>query len=409
LREAISSAIGVLLVASIVISTLVGGLLQQKVYGTHEAVPIFKQVGLKCPDKCGKFVGYGHNTNPRIATELRGTVIYVDNPTIGQDMYILPDVNYQNLLLPGNYIVPLCEPVIPIISPDGSCPNEFHFWEENILNNYIRLGLPYHVGQAIPVIKLELQPPTDDGQPFSDIVPGETNVPHLALLDSQTEVYRKITRDEIVSHFWGPLRSDKPLHVVVYGLYVQEHQHSMYGGPSNGECIDAIIVKPRLPTDYLKCYGHTELHPYYENFMYEINDNIVSQHTRIYTERHTVVAPIYTQFYSDVAKINAICIGCIPPAGRLVDDSESTEIINHFFFLKAPPRPPECSTLPCNLHFQESVLHNILSAPSDDGRQASTSSTHEIRSNPAGASVTVYASGYHIDHPTIYQADLSTK
>ena len=69
-------------------------------YGLHEEPIISGEP--KPPYYFKKFVGYGYN--PKIETEVPGIVAYVESNIF----YLVPNQSYYNLLLPGNYLHPLC-------------------------------------------------------------------------------------------------------------------------------------------------------------------------------------------------------------------------------------------------------------------------------------------------------------
>ena len=328
-------------------------------------------------------------------TELRGTVIYAAN---NGDIYILPDDNYKSMLLNGNFIVPNCP--VNFIDPLGIHPSclrsSYDYWTEHILKNYQRLGFPPVRGNQIPVIKLEANSLTNDIPPTSNFEHTDFPIAHVNLLDSYSNSYTKISLATLQSHFnvtSGNYTNQRD-HVVVYGLYVQEMQHNMFQDVEQkvGSCERPFVRMPWDPTQFMTCYGHTELHPYFALFIYKINDN---NPPPINTERHTVVAPIYNAYFSDTYGLNKL----YGFAGHLADDSIHNTITDHFF-IKAPAHPSQCASKPCRLDFQESVLHKIL-AP---GSTVSTS--YEIRSDDVFVEVTAF--GYFATIPTVFQADYST-
>lgn len=159
------------------------------------------------------------------------------------------------------------------------------------------------------------------------------------------------------------------------------------------------------------CYGHAEIHPYnYESIFYEPLIAISNSHT----ETHTVVAPIYHQQITCVTgdgkffdNLKCFQNGLV---GRLIYSSEETAPIKHFF-LKAPPKPPDCNLRPCLLRFEENILHDTPTPPFPFPLPIPlppflASSTHEIKTD--GVSIDVTALASPVITPTVFQARWST-
>lgn len=338
----------------------------QQVYGLEE-VPLKAN-----PNSVGKWAGFGIGFKgfgiyvPRIYTEIQGTIIYRDP---NGDLYILPDQNYRNLLLPGNSIIPSC-PVDVKGGINPACPKaDFDWWYHNICLNYqlIFKKVPCAVG-AIPVVKAELY--SVAGWTNDDTLP-VANRPDLSTVNPGN-VFGK--------------------HVKLYGLYLQEFQHNMYQDVVNapGSCTVPFIVKPWKQLEQMRCYGHAELHPYLSSYIFDSPEPLAGGKN---TETHTVVAPFYTQYYSDTYGINKLT----GVDAHLDNENSKTNVVNHFF-MKAPPKPSECSSVACELHFEESNVMRFGSAQSG-------SRVDEI--TPQGAIITVFAHGESIKNPTIFQATWS--
>ncbi|WP_458743451.1 hypothetical protein [Candidatus Nitrosocosmicus sp. T] len=389
------------------------------VYSLHEE-PIISG-GPNSPFHFKKFVGYGYN--PKIETEIRGLVIGVDS-----FLYLVPDPSYYNLLLPGNYLSPECNfidtkagkllnhDIIGFYS-DVPCPQRNNPTGEafdELKNAYKNMGNQLkslnELGFPLPFPKFFVNPEManmfNDAQLFIPIIKLERPSHFYAAYKCHPEEKLVITNPWWPNDQWpeeectnaaysppvdplkGPQCKDRGGYgignedcvregdrIIVKGLYVHEHQHTMWEpeGLKEGEggsgCLRQLYW---MENGLMACWGHAELHPYKIHHVKRISSN-VSENLNpdgSYTESHTVVAPMYKAYYSQTYYPNKYYHfpnnpNQIPaldpdgykviPAGKLVD-SQKEFSMNHNFFINAPPKPEECVPNNSNCRLEVSVV-----------------------------------------------------
>ncbi|WP_458743467.1 hypothetical protein [Candidatus Nitrosocosmicus sp. T] len=326
------------------------------VYSWHEEPIIFGEP--KPPHYFKKFVGYGYN--PKIETEIRGTVIGVD-----AFIYIVPDPSYYNLLLPGNYLDPTCEffdtnagkvlkldllglifkteaPCPRMENPEGEAFNELKKTYQEMgkkLKSLNELGFPLTFPKLL--INSKLADIVNSAQQFIPIIklerPSHKYISDKCYPEGYPEGERKISNSWFPNDQWPELPCTNPVYyppldptksgcqvpggsgagnencvregdrIIVKGFYVHEHQHAMWepedlGGSS---CIKSLSWKEN---GLMACWGHAELHPYNLTHVKRISSN-VSENLNpdgSYTESHTVVAPLYKAYYSQTYHPNKL-------------------------------------------------------------------------------------------------------
>jgi hypothetical protein len=396
---------------------------------------LWTPIGHPCP---GKFIVYG--ADPRVNTEVKGIILSMEPELI---MYLMPDTNYMNMVIEGNTLHP------ELLGPFGQRPTKqtgFDTWVKSVRDPCEKsLHIPFFCGGLIPAIKLECLTgvegsniPGGCGGPESDgckvdesdggLVQNDTNPtpcipPHYSHQDPvvtsgkcqekgrEYTVPKGIRSGEILCRI---LPGD---HIKLTGLFIMELQHPMWYSPMCHAPFLTQEVVPGgpfgLPVTVDACYGHAEIHPYnFESIFYEP----VAPTSNFNSETHTVVAPIYHQVITCVTG-NADFVDNLDCTrnsleGHLIDRSEETAPVKHFF-LKAPPKPQDCNFRPCQLRFEENILHTTPTPPFPFPLPLPIPlppflafSTHEIKAD--GVSIDVTAIGAAVNNPTVFQATWST-
>jgi hypothetical protein len=402
----------------LIFSTLLSINAYQNVNGRHEVVPIRNG---PVEMQRGKFVAYGSGlpyfnspqANKKIYTEVQGIVLSTDP----EGFMVLPDEGYRNLLLPGNYAVPGCS------KPPTF--RELQIAECGSREDWHKL---YQTALALGVPNLP---------PFEDAVPGSKAFPLIKVEDytpydvSLPEKRGPWDPAEIgMFYFWDDRNTGKAMqdqygndmkvsvgdHISLKGLYVNEHQHSMW---SEGKsCLVSTLAEektdftglinsiPFLDVGHFTCYGHAEIHPYdmrsfhllpYTTFAPHCPpcDPVHLQFLRIYaqalkkfhSESHTVAAPVYKAYYPNSA-LNPFLY-----KGRLADNFEDKTVKSHFL-IASPPHPPECKVQKCSLIVDESIIRQ-------EGNNVGTIQ-YTKKLQPYGLSVDVTATGKYVHIPAIF-------
>jgi hypothetical protein len=304
------------------------GLFLSLSYGAHEKPPIRSPP--QDSSQPGKWVGYGTDLlieGPLIETEVKGIVILIDS----DDLYVIPDPNYRNLAIQGNYL--------------RANINE-ETKSDTIRKNLDNLNLP----SDSPVIKMEMVNARAFGKSWMERV-GCTYGPDPGAKQDDCGP------GPVKFRINDPYKKGQDLqvgdHIKVTGLYVIELQHVMY----------YTGCKP--PFAFFRgfqklCWGHAEIHPYNVR---EIEYVPPLEPGDTNTESHTVVFPVYRQFY-DNYEANGVA------QNKLVDASRDKETKAEFF-IKASDRPPECRWIECSLHLGQQMNpgreQNIVSKTLENG------------------------------------------
>ena len=232
-------------------------------------------------------------------------------------------------------------------------------------------------------------------------------------------------------------------HIVMKGLYVHEHQHSIWEaenadskeGRGGSRCIRPLSWKEN---GLMACWGHAELHPYDGTSIKKISQN-VSENLNpdgSYTESHTVVAPIYKAYYSQTYLGNKLedQLGRIllplgnfdtyVPAGTLVD-SQKYLSMNHNFFINAPPKPEECKNnnycrLDVSVNISSSSPYNESNKPLNtpktnflmpifDTTQKNGKITTAVDYERNGVNVNMFASALAVKNPLVLMGEFTLK
>jgi hypothetical protein len=452
----------------------------QNAYAFHEAVPFpaGNEGGRVCDlglfDCPGKWAVYGCCFNsmlhpsPIVETEVKGTVVQLED-----GLYVVPDRNYYNIIAPGSILRPsvandcnggekqtiareldsLTDKNTGFVNVDvlistgkisGQCGGGADY-DYNFVPHLTNLGLPLDS----PIIKME----TANLGTFGDY--------WIALTDCEKFINNKGEQGYNCGppsySPYDPIKSGGPVqigdHVKVKGLWAIELQHTMWYVGCHPPFLEGA-----------DCYGHTELHPFE---LHKVESALSPDQLKpgdVNTERHTLAAPFYTKVHTCA---NFVVKVFDPNCSRLPDEAGQTTVTNTFF-IKAPPKPAECSINHCNLRYKEAkVAEDTAIAGSITSRnevgadnintpgtpcysinqdlkglenemnglqqELETASTGEkpaiirqirelnaqietkenqlrqcILENPNGVNVIVTATGQDIARPTIYQADMST-
>jgi hypothetical protein len=236
-------------------------------------------------------------------TELRGIVAGA-NPDNGE-LYILPDPNYQSLLLPGN---------THAAQPSDNIYSNWKSYQDNIDNCR---SLPYYYSKPYSIINLELY-----GFDGYDSGPGPTDNQKLPLV-TDNGVTRSVMKCD---------------HILVRGLYVIDHGHTMYGSYTGS------FESRRGP--WLTGLLHAELHPYTWSSVRLIDSPKPGEP---YSESHTLVVPYYYQAYKDLDLAKRF--GQTGP----VDDTRKNS--NHADWnIANPPQPIRGCYGGCQLDVRENII-----------------------------------------------------
>jgi hypothetical protein len=300
------------------------GLFLSLSYGAHEEPTV--RAPPQHPSQEGKWVGYG--MDPLIETEVKGIIIYVD----GDNLYVIPDPDYRNLVIKGNSLRPSI--------------NDADTKSEAIEKNLENLNLP----SDTPIIKMEMVNARAFGQSWMERV-GCTYGPDPGATEDDCGP------GPVRFKYDDPYKKGYPLrvgdHIKVTGLYVIELQHVMY------------YPACRPPFAFFQgiqklCWGHAEIHPYNVR---EIEYVPPLEPGDTNTESHTVVHPVYRQFYD-----HYLANGWAQ--NRLVHESRDRGV-NAEFFIRASDQPPECRWIKCNLNFSQKINagseQNIVSKVVENG------------------------------------------
>ncbi|GAC1404159.1 MAG: hypothetical protein NVSMB49_22450 [Ktedonobacteraceae bacterium] len=276
-----------------------------------------------------KFVAYG-GPDFMVDTEVKGRVVAIEKT----ELYVVPYANYEYLLLEGNRRH-------PVPGEDG-----YVWYQNNIL---------VHDATYPPIINMETY--GVGGRGTSD--PGDGTPPSL----SDNGQIRPVQVGD---------------HIRVAGLHVIDYSHPAYFIL----CTGSFSYMRGL---YRACYAHTEIHPYNFNAI-ELITNLQPS-PELYTEHHTVCAPIYPELYSQTYGWNKLW----GVAGHLVDAAEqATQVAS--FFISAPPKPGEADYI---MHFTQSDIVQT--------GQGEASLTY-TQVGDEGVTVTVTVNGSDVTNPLVYRA-----
>jgi hypothetical protein len=323
---------------------------QQNAYSFHETPSIWSSIDGEKQGQPAKWVGYGwshkdptYNPTPDqvIKTEVKGIVV---GTSPEGELYLVPDANYYNLVIRGNILRPKIEDECTgqqikalsgkTLSEGGAIKDGFEImdpcsgafaYNTVIKQNLIRLGLSLNS----PIIKME----TSTMEVFGPWL--EASSCDISWENGEKQWY---------CH--GPEYSNGTAvsigdHVKVTGLWAIELQHVMWYVGCHPPFLEGS-----------DCFGHTEFHPYTSS---KIEPAVYPKELKPYqvnTESHTTVAPIYSKVH---VCANAVFCAVDPNDGRLVDASEQT-IVHNSFFIKAPPKPPDCITVLCEIGYRQSNI-----------------------------------------------------
>jgi len=392
-------------------------------YAAHEQPIISGEP--KAPFYFKKFVGYGYN--PKIETEVRGVVVGVDSSFI----HVVPDPNYYNLLLPGNYLNPKCTPnqrqldLLDFrLAPCGSEVNYEQFKKayesKNELKSFKDLGVPLvYPGSAW------ISPTISDAKGLLPVIKMEKQSHRTGCsYDKNNRETCRVTNPWWPDYEWPEIRKDYvPVynrgfcsapggndsdcvkvgdHISIKGLYVHEHQHSIWvaensiKGEGGSGCIRALSWDDGKG---MACWGHAELHPYDMSSIKKLsnNDSENLNPDGGYTESHTVVAPLYKAYYSQTYAPNKGPFPGFGVAGRLVD-SQFQKDASHDFFISAPPLPSGCDKTSCNI--QVTV---------NQQKRGHASAAYKVDEGKAGINVHMFATGESVANPSIIMAEYTLK
>jgi hypothetical protein len=277
----------------------------------------------------GKFAAYG-GPDFTVDTELKCRIVAIE----GSTLFVAPYENYGYLLLEGNR--------------RGPAPGE---------GGYDSIYRPKILSQGTPpppIMKLETYavggwPDSSDG--------GGT--PPTVNDNNQTR----------------PVRVGD--HIRISGMYVIDYAHPMYHDVHSDS-----FTYMRGP--FKAAYAHSEIHPYRFQGV-ELISNL-QPGPQLFTEAHTVVAPVFPEVYSFTWKANSL----FGRAGHFVDEAKR-ETNTASFFISAPPKPPG-----------DFVPRLIQSEVTQKG-EGTASITHKLVGDN-GASVTVSVRGVDILKPLVYRA-----
>jgi hypothetical protein len=277
-------------------------------------------------------------------TELHGIVAAGTNRTAAAngDLYVTPDLNYRNLLLPGNTNVPNTGG--PLINGDFALYPGWKSLQDTLAACNLN---PAEYPKPYPILKLELygfhgyNRNPDGPQPNAT---GPSVIP------------------TVIEHF--PTRSNpnglfpRPLHlcdhIVVTGVWVIDAGHTMYGPYPCSFPRNVNLVCP--PTHFSSSIGpaqtavmHAELHPYNwksvqllpgpdcnREYCQDPNGGPMST-----VERHVIVVPYYYQVFQD--KTFNKDHGYTGPTDNSRIDQNTTD-----WYIKAPLYPAQCKNSTLN-------------------------------------------------------------
>jgi PKD repeat protein len=256
------------------------------------------------------------------------------------------------LLLPGNLIAPR-EPHNP----------DYSWYRDNIAVNLPALG--YSTSQQLPILKLEKGGYCERiGSDECYEADGHSSIP---IYENGTVVRMK---DEI--NEGEVLPGD---HVKITGVYAIDYAHSWWS-----EVCEELST--RMRGGLKVCAAHAEFHPYWSNRDDPEKAIILLEPLKPgkpNVESHTVVAPIFPDFYSSTWPPNIVGgLACtngldivetiqrvrarlgLPPIPcdytTLLDSSVQT-VKTSEFFVEAPQKPTECTAdVPCQMTLQESDI-----------------------------------------------------
>ena len=289
-----------------------------------------------------KFVAYG-GSDFTVDTELKGIVVAI----WGTELYVAPYGNYNYLLIEGNRRRPVSTEECADKEPTTLCG--WVFYRDNILA-YQSINPP-------PIIKMETYAVGGRADPLGDnpAVPPKVR-------DATTGEVREIrVRD----------------HIRVSGLYVIDYAHPMY----YKYVTSSFIYMRGL---YKAAYAHAELHPYNYHSIELITN--MGPSAALHDEVHTVVAPVYQEFYVGQYGWNKLT----GVAQHLVESSKQ-ETRRASFFIKAPPKP--------SFDYRPRFAHyDVLKL----GGGEVTVTPSEV--TDLGVSVTVTVTGRDVLNPLIYRA-----
>ena len=289
-----------------------------------------------------KFAAYG-GTDFSVDTELKGIVVAV----WGTELYVAPYTNYDYLLIEGNRRRPLATEDCAEKEEKTLCG--WVFYRDNVIANQ---GI-----NPPPIIKMETYAVGGRPDPVGDnpAVPPKVR-------DVVTGEVREIRVHD---------------HIRVSGLYVIDYSHTMYYKYATS----SFSYMRGL---YKAAFAHAEFHPYNYNSI-ELITNL-GPGAQLHDEVHTVVAPVYQEFYVGQYWWNKV--GGV--AQHLVDSSKQ-ETRSASFFIKAPPKP--------GFDYRPRFAHyDVLKL----GQGQVTVSPSEV--TDLGVSVKVNVTGKDLLNPLIYRA-----
>ena len=293
------------------------------------------------PNDRGKFIAYTNNV------ELKGTVIYNEDG----NLFIVPDENYKNLLTKGNYKYPFGR------------HNGYEWYRDNIETNLRWLG--FSTDPFPGIIKIE-------GYGYCERVGSSECYPDAE--GSAILLYENGTGVRILDEDGNIDEAQAGDRIRITGVYALDNGHSWYYGQCDfpsARWEGAEDVSPKI------CFNHAELHPRSTGPVTALEPLNPGEPN---VESHIVVAPIYEEYYSHSYPVNwAMGLSCGANAARplpflgngilcgrsftkLVDSSVKTDITSEFF-IRAPPKPAECTPeVSCQLTLQESNIKKIGNA-----------------------------------------------
>jgi hypothetical protein len=310
----------------------------------------------------GKFAIFGAKVSPGIVenplnVEIKGVVADVD----GDNLFIVPDLNYRNLLIFGNTHVP------------SSDSKNFPRWKEMQDTMRQKCGIILSPPETHPIIRLEKY-----GYSYGAI----PSTPHEGVPPNVFDLNRPVEECD---------------HVQIRGLYALDHGHSMYH--------DTACIPSADSGSFDTCTPHAELHPYqvYDpNFVQRVKP-LQPGDTNI--ETHTVVVPYYTRFYDHDWYNKYFGV-----AGYVVDNSKQLRT-NADWFIEAPPPPVEGCHGGCELDVQESVILKQGQASSTVNKESNGARIHVQASADDSVDYKLVTTGLltNVEDATIYQAHYFVK
>jgi hypothetical protein len=237
------------------------------------------------------------------------------------------------MLLPGN---------TKAAQPSDGLYDMWKSFQDNIDS---RSSLPYYYTKPYPIIKLELY--GFDGYNSGPNTPMPPN-PMLPTVNDNV-ITRPVTSCD---------------HVVVRGLYVVDHGHTMYGSyggsfeSNRGPWVTGIL--------------HAELHPYTWNSVNLINP---PQPSEPYSERHTLVVPCYYQGYKETN-----LSGFFGQTGP-VDDTK-INIKDADWYIQKPPQPTEGCYGGCHLAVEQNIINKKGNVNVDIAEESSSVHVHGYAEAP---------------------------